>query len=130
MEESNANQKVKDGKGLGTAGLIVGIVALVFSFIPCLGMYAIAPALVGLILSAISMKQAGASNSPKGMAIGGLVTSILGLLIACYWLCLVIFGASAVVNEAAKAVEESGLKDSVSKAMEMIQQAMDTTQTH
>jgi hypothetical protein len=126
MEESNAKQNVKDGKGMGVAGLIVGIVACVFSFIPCLGMYAIVPALVGIILSAISMKQAGASNSPKGMAIGGLVTSIIGLLIACYWIYALYFAAAAFTN----AMNESGAMDSLSKAMDMMKDAMDTTRTH
>ena len=41
MEENNINNTTapvgKNGKGLGIAGLILGIVATIFSFVPCLG---------------------------------------------------------------------------------------------
>jgi hypothetical protein len=124
------------GKNMGVAGLVVGIIAAVFSFIPCLGMWAIVPGIVGLILSAISMKQAGPTGS-KGMAIGGLICSVIAILIACYWLYLVMFGASKVMDEIQrsgaldsldKAFKEAG--DSLNKAMEQLKQITDTTQTH
>lgn len=124
-ENSGSTQNAKaTGKGLGVAGLIIGIVACVFSFVPCLGMYAILPAIVGLVLSAIAMKQAGASNSPKGMAIGGLITSIIAALIAIYWIYVVNFA----VHEGIEAVKESGALDSLTKAIEMIKEATDTIQ--
>jgi hypothetical protein len=124
------------GKNLGIAGLIVGIISAIFSFVPCLGMWAIIPAIVGIILSAISMKQAGPGGS-KGMAIGGLVTSIIGLLIAAYWLYATIFIANAAVNgmnelekaggldSLSKAFQQAG--DSINKAMEQLKEITDTT---
>jgi len=40
--------------GLGVAGLVVGILALLFSMITCLGMYAIYPAGIAIVLSGIA----------------------------------------------------------------------------
>ena len=80
MEETTTTKQA--GKGLGIAGLVLGILAAVFSFIPCLGMYAFFPGVVGLVLSVISIMQASKANSPKGMAIAGLVCSLLGCAIA------------------------------------------------
>lgn len=138
--EQNSTTNPNAGKGLGIAGLIVGIVALLFSFIPCLGMWAIVPAIVGLIMSAISMKQAGAAGAPKGMAIGGLICSILGLLIALYWIYLLYFGASQVMNELEKTGALDSLKnamdrmpgamDSLNKAMEQLKEVTDTLKVH
>jgi hypothetical protein len=123
------------GKNLGIAGLIVGIISAIFSFVPCLGMWAIVPAIVGIILSAISMKQAGPGGS-KGMAIGGLVTSIIGLLIAAYWLYLAMAVGKAIetgvndlekagaLDSLSKAFQQAG--DSISKAMEQLKEITDT----
>ena len=58
---------------LGLVGLILGIIAAVVSFVPCLGVYAIVPGLVGIILSSIGLKHV-----KKGMAIAGLICSLVG----------------------------------------------------
>jgi hypothetical protein len=66
---------------MNIAALVLGIVGLVFSFIPCLGMYALPITLLAVILGAIAMRQ-----PKKGMAIAGLVCGMLGTLLAGYWL--------------------------------------------
>lgn len=115
------------GKGMGIAGLVLGILAAIFSFIPCVGMWAIVPGIVGVILSGLSLKQAGEANAPKGMAIGGLICSVVGIVIACYWLYLVYFAAGAMVD-AAHEFEQAGGMDSLNKALEQLKQITDTTQ--
>ena len=82
MEETTTTTNSKAGKGLGIAGLVLGILAAILSFVPCLGMYAIFPGVIGLVLSVISIVQAGKAGAAKGMAIAGLVCSIVGSSIA------------------------------------------------
>jgi uncharacterized protein YqhQ len=72
MENNNEKMNVK-----GLVGMILGILALVLSFVPCLGVYAILPGLVGLIFSILGLK-----NVKKGMAIAGLICSLIGTSIA------------------------------------------------
>ncbi len=71
-------------KTLAIIALVLGIVALVFSFVPCLGMYAIFPGVIGIGLAVASLVMAGKVNAPKGMAIAGLACAILGSAIAGY----------------------------------------------
>jgi membrane-bound ClpP family serine protease len=71
-------------KTLAIIALVLGIVALVFSFVPCLGMYAIFPGVIGIGLAVASLVMAGKVNAPKGMAIAGLACAILGSCIAAY----------------------------------------------
>ena len=134
--DQNTTTNSNAGKSLGVAGLIVGIISLIFSCIPCLGVWAIVPAVVGVILSAVSMKQAGSGGGSKGMAITGLICSVVAIIIACYWLYLMSFGASQIMNEIEKsggmdeinkAFKEAG--DSITKAMEQIKEITDTTKT-
>jgi hypothetical protein len=62
---------------MGLVGMILGILAVVISFVPCLGMYAMYPGIVGIIFSALGLRKV-----KKGMAIAGLVCSVLGTSIA------------------------------------------------
>ena len=79
MEETtNTTQNANAGKTLGIAGMILGIITVIVSFIPCLGMYALIPGVVGLIVSIISINQANKAGAPKGMAVAGLICSIIG----------------------------------------------------
>lgn len=129
MEENKTNAG-NDGKGISTAGLVVGIIALVLSFIPCLGMWAMLPAIVGIVLSAIGMNQAGKAGAQKGMALGGLICSIIAAAIAAYWIYAVTMAvkeAPAALEELSKELKESGAIDSLNKAIEQLKNLTDST---
>jgi hypothetical protein len=74
MEEFKTNV----GQGLGIAGLVLGIVSILICFIPCVGVMAIVPGLIGVTLSAIAYNQAVKGNGARGLIIAALVVSILG----------------------------------------------------
>ncbi len=74
------------GQGLGVAGFVVGLIALILSFIPCLGMYALVPGIIALIFSAVAFSQASSANAPRGLIIAALIISILGSSIAAWQL--------------------------------------------
>ena len=64
------------GQGLGIASMVLGIVSLI---IPFLGT---ACAIVGLILGVLSKKKSDAVGMPSGMAVAGIVCSIIALAIS------------------------------------------------
>ena len=74
------------GSGLGIASMVLGIVALVFSC--CLYYVSLPCALVGLILGAVSLAK---KKPGKGMAIAGLVCSIISIVPA---IIVIVAGAS------------------------------------
>ena len=82
QQQGTGQQTGSEGKGLGIAALVLGIIAVVLSFVPCLGMYAMFPGVIGVVLGAISMNQASKTGAARGMAIAGLVCGILGVIIA------------------------------------------------
>ncbi len=86
------------GKGLGIASLVLGILALVISFIPCLGMYALFPGIIAVVLGAVAFMQANKGNGAKGLIIAALVVSILGTAIA-GWQYAVLASASSDLVE-------------------------------
>lgn len=128
MEQNNTTPSTA-GKGLGVAGLVLGILAAIISFIPCLGVYALLPGIVGIVLSAISMMQANKAGAGKGLAIAGLICSIVGCAIA-GWQYYELKTLGDQVKDGLEQIEQSGAMDSLAKAMEQLKEITDTTQTH
>lgn len=77
MEQSNAPST--KGKGLGMAAMIIGIVALVLSIIPLLGMIAVYLGGPGLLMAIIAFFMAKSGNNPKK---GAIITAIILNLVA------------------------------------------------
>jgi hypothetical protein len=70
----------KASNGIGTAGFVLALIAVFLGWIPFLGWIIW---LLGLIFSSVGM-----SRQPKGLAIAGLVLSLIGIV-----LLLTVFGA-------------------------------------
>lgn len=66
--------------------LVFGICGIVFPFIPFLGVITVVLSIVGIILSAIALKSR--DMSCRGIAIGGLVCSIVGFLFSVLGSCI------------------------------------------
>jgi hypothetical protein len=81
--------EARPSNGLGTAAMVIGIIALILSFIPILGLLSWILAPLAFILGFIAVLKPGA---PKGGAITGLITSGFAFLICLAW--VVLFGAA------------------------------------
>jgi len=77
---------------MAIAGLVLGILAAVGGFVPGLSYVAWLLAVIGIILSAIALRN---GYEPRGLAIAGLVLSIVGLVVALAGLiCLIAFAGA------------------------------------
>ncbi|MFO7923549.1 MAG: hypothetical protein R6U58_07635 [Bacteroidales bacterium] len=74
------------GQGFGVAGFVIGLIALIISFIPCLGMYALVPGIIALVFCLIAFSQASSANAPRGLIIAALIISVVGTSIAAWQL--------------------------------------------
>jgi hypothetical protein len=91
--------------GFGTAALVLGILALLGSFIPIVGIVAIPMAVVGVVLAFLGLgrvRKGLATN--KGSAIAGIVLNTIALVVAVLMLVLV----GAAVNSIDNAIDEAG----------------------
>ncbi|QRZ62264.1 hypothetical protein [Rothia sp. ZJ932] len=82
-----------EGKGMGIASLVLGILGILTSFMLGLGGLL---GLVGLILGIIAVRKLGRTGGSKGVAIGGIVTSILAMLAGAVVFGLMLWGLSQV----------------------------------
>ena len=83
---SEPTPKSNAGQGLGIAGLVLGIIGTLVSFIPCIGTLAFLVGGIGVVLSAVGYSQARKNNGAKGLTLAGLILSIVGIVIAGIWL--------------------------------------------
>lgn len=79
----------KPSNGLGTAGFVVGLVGLVLSFIPLIEVVAWPLVILGIVFSSVGIAKASKGRATnKGLAIAGLVASVVGLAICILWAAL------------------------------------------
>ena len=71
---------------MGIASMVCGIVSVIFSMIPCVGMAFLPIAVVALVLGCISCKQAVEGGASVGMAVTGIVTSAFALIFIIAWM--------------------------------------------
>ena len=97
------------GKGLGLAGMIIGIVAFVWAVIPILGAGALWIAAIGLILSVIAIFMARSGKNPKkGVMITGAILSGLAVCASAYW----IYAIASTISSGAE-ILESGMMNNL-----------------
>lgn len=97
MDENMNNQAVQPRKnGVAIAGFVVGLVSIFWNFYCVTG-------IVGLILSIIGMKKSKEIGSGKGLAIAGIICSIVGLVMGVIAIITIITVMSAV-GEAANEI--------------------------
>ena len=78
MEEKQNNT----GQNLGIAALITAIITFVLAVIPCVGLIAIIPGIIAIILASVGLSQAARNNSPRGVLIAGLIIGIIASMIS------------------------------------------------
>ncbi len=106
---------------MAVAGLVLGIISIVFAFIPAYpitSVIAIICGIVGIILCAIALKK---DAEKKGMKITGLVLSIVGLVVSIITLiaCVAcVSAATQVANDPATAAAiEQSVNDSLNEVV-------------
>jgi hypothetical protein len=54
----------------------------VLAVIPCVGLIAIIPGIIAVVLASVGLSQASKNNSPHGVALAGLIIGIIAIMIS------------------------------------------------
>jgi len=65
-------------------GLVIGILSLLFSLIPCIGYYALVPSIMGILLSGVGFYLQKKENGRQSLPISGIIISAIALTAAVY----------------------------------------------
>ena len=87
------------GKGMGVTALVLGILGVVCSFIPCFGLFAIIFGILAIIFGAVGLNQAKKGGGSQKMPKAGLVLGIISFVFAILWYALFV---AAVADSAAE----------------------------
>ena len=72
----------KTGQNLGIAALITAIITFVLAVIPCVGLMAIIPGIIAIVLASVGLSHAARTDSPRGILIAGLIIGIVATMIS------------------------------------------------
>lgn len=99
-------------KALSIVGLVLGILAIVFFWLPIYNTIFLACGIVGIVLSAMGRKKAKAAGASTGLATAGLVLSIIGTCLCGigFFTCTLCAGALAASGGAGEAALEAALE--------------------
>ena len=140
MEQTNNTAPSNAGKGLGVAGFVISLVALVLYFVVAIVVAAQAIlgggmmlaiiwtiiSVLGLGLSAMGMMKASKAGAKKGLAIAGLVIGIIATIMS-----IRLVFAVKVLNEASgigkEMIEKMGddFKNGMEQAMDSLKNEME-----
>ena len=84
------NQNEKKSNGIGTAGFVIALVAIFVGWAPVLGWILW---FLGLVLSFV-----GIFKEPRGLAIAGLVVSLIGIILILTVFSAILGGAALLFN--------------------------------
>jgi len=87
--------------GLGTAGFVLGLIGLLFSFIPIIGVVAWPLVILGLIFSLVGYSRGRAGRATnKGLSLAGAILSAIGLVVCILYLAVFSTAASDINKQA------------------------------
>lgn len=90
--------------GLAIAALVCGVIALLLSFMPFIGLVSVVIGAAAIITGVLGLRR----GQSKGMSIAGIVTGALGLLISIAATALTVAAVSAAVQEGGSALSSIG----------------------
>lgn len=122
MKIETTNHGNGSPKIFGIIGFVLSIFALVFSFIPCVGYYAIVPGILSFIFSLIATIQLKRRGEGAGLFIAGIIISLLAIVIG-----LVQYFVFKDAIQAAKRQEEEVDKSFIEKIMEESEDTLQKT---
>ena len=84
---------------MAVAGLVLGIMACLFAFVPVVGApLGIILAIIAIPLSAVALNQAKQKKEPTGVPLTGLITGIVAILIVIIWGVIIVGGINEAVD--------------------------------
>lgn len=64
----------------------LGIISIILAFLPVVGVIAIGPATMGLILGVVDIVNKNNKREPMGISIAGTILSVVAIIIAIIWI--------------------------------------------
>lgn len=83
---------------MAVASLVLGIISIIFAFIPCTSWIGIITAIIGLVLGIIDLVKKKKAGEKKGMSIAGTVCSGIAVVIVAGWIILGSYFTGKLVN--------------------------------
>lgn len=142
MEQTNTNTpQTPEGKGMGVAGFVISLVALViFWIISPMALFSAALgggmglagfwlvlSILGTLLSVMGMDKLGKTGGKKGLAMTGMILGIISILLS-VWLIMGVVRVQKEIGDTGKELMntiEQGMKEGIQQAVDSMKSEME-----
>lgn len=95
-DTATPTQQAQPRNAFGVTSLVLGVLAVLLSWIPLVGVVGWPLSILGLVFGGLGLNAARRGHGRKGLTVAGVVLSLVGLLICILW-------TVAIANQAGKA---------------------------
>lgn len=88
----------KNGRGFGIVAFVCGIFSVFISFVPCVGIFGIPLSVTAVVFGILSMVRARKSKEQAGMAVAGVTTGAIALIVSIAWLVVIVNTSNGNIN--------------------------------
>jgi len=111
------NFKSNTGQNLGIAAIVTAIITFVIAVIPCIGIIALIPAIISIVLGAVCMSQSSNNQSARALSTASLIIAIVACLISISQ----IFVAGAIIRNS----EVGGIPNVINEVRSEIRKSLE-----
>ena len=117
----------KGGEVMGVFAIFLGIFGIIFGWIPIIQYFALGLSILGIVLSALALKKASATEKGKGkgIAITGLVLCVIGIVCSGIGVFVCTACAAAGTNAAIKAPDTLKNLQDAADTLKQTQEALE-----
>ena len=92
---------------------LTAIITFVLAVIPCVGMIAIIPGIISIVLASIGLSQAQRNESPRGVVMAGLIIGVVATMIS--------FSQYFVTGKLAKNIEKGKWTEKIQEVVDDVE---------
>jgi hypothetical protein len=82
----NNFQRSNAGQNMSIAALILGVLSIIISFLPCFNIFALLGGIIAIIFASVGLSQAKTENAPTSLAVISLFIGIIAVVISILFL--------------------------------------------
>ncbi len=88
----------RNGRGFGIVALVCGIISVFISFVPCMGIFGMPFSISAIVFGIVSMVRARKAKESSGMAVAGITTGGVALIVSIAWLVVIVKTSNNGIN--------------------------------
>lgn len=114
-------------KPFGIIGLIIAIITLILSLVPCIGFYTIIPSIIAIVFCGIAFSYSKKQNEDTSLPLAGMIIGAIAVAVAVYqyYIFKPVFDAKQEIQNSINEVQEEMTDSLENKMIEVLEEKLE-----